>query len=280
MSRNRAYSNYVVLSAAALICFAILAIASFEGSSSGSAGQSKAPSQPFQTYAFDNCRFFSAPTPDGVDVGSKGWFNIMVKGRRDYIAGIDPARSALVVIDMQRGCMGWSKLPGELGRACAARTREVVIPNLVKLIKFFREQRLPIVYTMLGDKDQILPEIAPSAERLREGKEFVLAKYSAGAFATSAFDNVLRENGVATLFFVGTDTAVGCVNLTMAGAYDKSYQTILIEDGCMSARQDLHEAAVKLWAVLGFVRSTDQVIRDYPWQNWIDPSLHSNHARK
>ena len=75
---------------------------------------------------------------------------------------------------------------------------------------------------MLGDHDQILPEITPSSERLREHKEFVLIKYSSGAFATSGLDNVLRENGVATVFFVGTDTA-GCVNLTMAGAYDKSY---------------------------------------------------------
>jgi nicotinamidase-related amidase len=145
-------------------------------------------------------------------------------------------------------------------------------------MEFFRERGLIIVYLMLGDNDQILPEIAPSAARLRENKEFSVVKYSSGAFATSGLDNVLRENDVATLFFVGTDTA-GCVNLSMAGAYDKSYQTILVEDGCMRARQDLHQAAVKVWAYLGFVRSTDQVIRDYPWQQWIDPSLRSNNLR-
>jgi len=226
----------------------------------------------FKTFAFDNCRSFVPSSRGGKESGGEGWFNITVKGRRDYLSGIDAARSALVVVDMQRGCMGWSKLPGELGRFHAERTREVVIPNLVKLVGLFRDKGLIIVYLMLGDGDQILPEIAPSAERARERKEVVVIKYSSGAFATSTLDNVLRENGVATVFLVGTDTA-GCVNLTMAGAYDRSYQTILVEDGCVSCRPDLHEAAVKVWAYLGFVRTTAQVVQDYPWDRWVDPAV-------
>jgi nicotinamidase-related amidase len=275
MIRDWARTNQVGLLAVALFFVAILTVTSPEKFLSGSAGQAAVPTGRSETYAFDNCRFFCARTPDSGDVGSKGWFNITVKGRRDYIAGIDAGRSALVVVDMQRGSMGWSKLPGELGRVHAERAREVVIPSLVKLIRFFREKGLVIVYLMLGDHDQILPEIAPSPERIREHEEFVLVKYSSGAFASSGLDNVLREKGIATVFFVGTDTA-GCVNLSMAGAYDKSYRTILVEDGCLSSRQDLHEATVKVWAYLGFVRSTDQVIRDYPWRKWIDPSLRSN----
>ena len=101
----------------------------------------------------------------------------VVAPRAAAVRRVLKGRSALVVVDMQRGLMGWSKLPGELGRTHAERTREVVLPSLVKLIKFFREKKLPIVYLTLG-KEEILSEIAPSAERLREGKEFVLAKYS------------------------------------------------------------------------------------------------------
>jgi hypothetical protein len=135
MSHNRAYSKYVVLSGAGLIFLVVLMVTLCEKSSSGSAAQPKGPSERIGTYAFDNCRFFCSHTSDGVDVGNRGWFNITVKGRRDYIAGIDAARSALVVVDMQRGSLGWSKLPGELGRSHAERTRDVVIPNLVRLIK-------------------------------------------------------------------------------------------------------------------------------------------------
>jgi hypothetical protein len=88
--------SYILQLAAILIAFAALAVVSSEKVSSGSAGQPKAAGERFETYAFDNCRFFCARTADGVDVGNKGWFNITVKGHRDYIAGIDAARSALV----------------------------------------------------------------------------------------------------------------------------------------------------------------------------------------
>ena len=51
----------------------------------------------------------------------------------------------------------------------------------------------------------------------------------------------------------------------MTEAYDRCYQTILIEDGCMSCRQELHEATVKIWTYKGFVSSTEQVMQDYAW---------------
>ena len=50
-------------------------------------------------------------------------------------------------------------------------------------------------------------------------------------------------------------------------------QVILVEDGCRGSRPDLHEAAVKIWAHKGLVRTTDQVISDYPWESWVDPKV-------
>ena len=82
----------------------------------------------------------------------------------------------------------------------------------------------------------------------------------------------MKENGIQTIFFAGVDTC-GCVDATMTEAYDRAYQTILIEDTCCSSRPELHEAAVKIWAYKGFVRTASQIIRDYPWQNWIDPDI-------
>ena len=37
---------------------------------------------------------------------------------------------------------------------------------------------------------------------------------------------------------------------------------------------------LKTWAYLGFVRSTDQVIGEYPWQKWVNPSLRSHPTKK
>jgi len=220
-----------------------------------------------KTFAPDNTRFFTNHSLGGKE----DWFKITTKGKREWLTGIDARRSALVIVDMQPGCLGWSKLPGELGKAHKNRTANLVIPNLVKLVDVFRKKGLIIVYLTLGVA-QPIPEIALSVERAKQKLEFLVPKYSSGAFATSAMDNVLRENGIGTLFFVGTDTA-GCVDATMHEAYDRSYQTILIEDACMSARQELHEAAVLIWAYKGYVRTTDQVITDYPWLSWIDPEV-------
>jgi len=152
-----------------------------------------------------------------------------------------------------------------LGAAYGRRMREFVIPNVARLLDFFREDGMLVVYLTLGE-DAIIPAIAPGEH------EVVLKKYSGGAFATSAFDLILREHGIATLFFTGVATNA-CVSHTMAAAYDRSYQTILIEDACCGTRPDLHEAAVKIWAHKGFVRTADQVIEDYPWDCWVDPDV-------
>ena len=222
-----------------------------------------------KTYAFDNCRFFVSREEGGEQLGSEGWVKITAKGRRDYLPGIDPDRCALVVVDMQEGCVKhWpdaiARYDQDLADIYRTRMSDIVIPNVARLLDFFRQKGMLVVYLTLGE-DAIAPQLAPQGER-------IVRKYSSGAFATSALDNVLREHGIATVFCVGTDTC-GCVAGTVRGAYDRSYQTILIEDGCCSSRPELHEATIKIWAYNAFVRSTEQVIGDYPWQRWVDPGL-------
>jgi biuret amidohydrolase len=184
-------------------------------------------------------------------------------------------RCALVIVDLQKGCgESWPKdisaVDPVLGRTFADRMNEIVIPNVSRLLEFFRQNDMLIIYTTIGD-DSIMARISPSRQRMDKNREFVIQKFSDGAFPTSPIDNILREHGVATVFFVGTDTAC-CVNATINEAQDRSYQCILIEDGCVSSRSELHEAAVKIWAYRAFVRTTDQVINDYPWQKWVYPN--------
>lgn len=239
----------------------------------------------YETYAFDNERFFVPSSSSGHESGNDGWVKITVKGRREYLSGIDPERSALTVVDMQLVCSrGWpaliAKYDKNLGQLFERRMNDIAVPNVTRLLRLFRQHDLPVIYLTIGP-DEIIPEIAPDPSRLyrdmgdsreRGAREFHVIKWSSGAFGTSAFDNVLRELGIATIFFVGTDTC-GCVDATMSGAYDKSYQTILVEDGCVSSRPELHEATVKIWNYKGFVRTTAQVVQDYPWNSWVDPAV-------
>jgi len=229
---------------------------------------------------FDNTRFFHAKSKHGRESGWKGWVEITARGRRNSLPHIDFTRSGLIVVDMQRECCEeWpnaiAKYDPQLAQLYRDRLRDKVIPNTVRLLELFRRENLVVVFLSL-DAEGIIPEIAPSRQRMgqgnwwnRDAKEFVLPKFSSGAFATSAIDNVLRENNLATLFFTGVDTC-GCVDGTMSEAYDRCYQTILIEDACCSSRPELHEAAVKIWSYKGFVRTTGQVIHDFPWDSWID----------
>ena len=236
-----------------------------------------------KTNGFDNTRFFAPKTQGGRESGWDGWIKITVKGKREFLPAIDPQRSALIIVDLQKeSCHDWpaaiEKYDKVLAQTYSQRMNQVVVPNVVRLLDLFRREDLLVVYLSL-DKGGIIPEIAPSPARVdqgnwwqRNGKEFIVAKYSSGAFATSALDNVLKEFGITTLFFAGTDTA-GCVTATMHGAYDRAYQTIMVEDACCSSRSELHEAVVKIWAYKGFIRSTDQITNDYPWQCWIDPNV-------
>ena len=232
----------------------------------------------YETYANDDCRFFIEKShkkikTDGTEIDD--WVRITSKGVRDYLAGIDPKRCALVIVDLQKGCgESWpediSAVAPDLGRTFADRMNKTVIPNVSRLLELFRRNDLLIIYTTIGD-DSIMAGISPAQQRMDKKREFVIQKFSDGAFPTSPIDNILREHGIATVFFVGTDTAC-CVNATINEAQDRSYQCILIEDGCVASRPELHEAAVKIWAYRAFVRTTDQVINDYPWQKWVYPN--------
>jgi nicotinamidase-related amidase len=230
------------------------------------------------THTFDPNRFFTTGTQGGKESGIDGWVDITVRGERKYIQTIDPERSAMIVVDLNMGKRpakesDWCQRMGKLDQAHADRwgetMDEIVFPNVSKLLKLFRKKGMLVIYLSIGGisgDESYQPSILPGPNDLR------VAKFSSGAFSTSTLDNLLREHGIKTLFFVGHDTPC-CVSQTMAGAYDRSYQTILIGDAAYSSVHELHEAAVKIWAYKGFVRTTEQVLNDFPWQNWIDPGL-------
>ena len=48
----------------------------------------------FETFTFDNSRFFCPRTRDVGELGDEGWAKITAKGRREYLAEIDPGRCA------------------------------------------------------------------------------------------------------------------------------------------------------------------------------------------
>ncbi len=94
---------------------------------------------------------------------------------------LDPERCALLVVDMQyaSACRttGIGKLLAERGQADSLKYRfdrieSLVVPSIQKLLRYFRERNLKIVYLTLGseriDYEDLLPRIRVRARMIRQ----------------------------------------------------------------------------------------------------------------
>lgn len=175
----------------------------------------------------------------------------------------------------------------ENGRADEGRYRfdridEMLVPNIGRLLKFFREYGLQRIHVTLaaqleGAQDvvrhsrtheaafgnlvgniesEILSELAP------EPNEAVVRKLSASAFNSSNIDALLRNLGVDTLVVTGVSTSQ-CVDLTARDASDRGYGVVIVED---AVAEDIHEH--HLWTleqfqrIFGRVATTDEVLAE------------------
>ena len=201
---------------------------------------------------------------------------------------LDPARVALVVVDMQYASA--SRREG-LGRLLKDRDQEasgayrfdrietVVVPTIQRLLAFFRERSLRVVYLTVGsempDFSDLLPHMRPFAEQIgntagrREHEilddlapaagEPVLNKTTMSAFHSSGFERLMRAWGVDQLCFTGVSTN-SCVEGTARDAADRGFQALLVEDGCGAATARLHEATCENFArLLGRVARSEDV---------------------
>jgi biuret amidohydrolase len=201
---------------------------------------------------------------------------------------LDPARVALVVVDMQYASA--SRREG-LGRLLKDRNQEamgayrferietVVVPTIQGLLAFFREHGLRVVYLTVGsempDFSDLLPHMRPFAESIgntagrREhailddlapaAGEAVLNKTTMSAFHSSGFERLMRAWGVEQLCFTGVSTN-SCVEGTARDAVDRGFPSLLVEDGCGAASARLHEATCENFGrLLGRVARSDEI---------------------
>ena len=73
----------------------------------------------------------------------------------------------------------------------------------------------------------------------REG-EPVIAKHRTSAFSGSAFDTILRSQGIETIILMGHATS-GVILSTVRLAADLDYHLIVVEDGCADRDPDVHQ---------------------------------------
>ncbi len=169
--------------------------------------------------------------------------------RRELFARIlapEPGRTALLVVDMQRGFV----LPGE---AMAVEQARAIVPTVRGLVDLFRARRLPVVFTEVptgfGMPSSACLEGTPSAETVEELRprpgELVVRKRWYDGFAGTPLDGALRARSVTSLVITGTMTDI-CVLATVIGAFNREYRVTVVEDGVATLWPEIQRSTLDI----------------------------------
>jgi nicotinamidase-related amidase len=182
----------------------------------------------------------------------------------------EPGRTALVVVDMQRGFL-------DLGEAMEVPPAREIVPAIQNLLSVFRSRRLPVVFTefvysegvpvligRLHPEHRPAPPGAPrgfglpsssclegttSAETVPDlaprPDEIVVRKRGYDAFAGTILDRALRARNVTSLVVTGTMTDI-CVLATVTAALHREYRVTVVEDGVATLWPEIQRATLDI----------------------------------
>jgi nicotinamidase-related amidase len=170
---------------------------------------------------------------------------------------LDPARTALLVMDYQQGIV--ERL--EDADALVARARAA--------IDTMRAAGAEIGYVRVAFTDDDLdamPDGAPMAQRVKQmprgamaadapatqidarvgpaDGDIVVRKTRVGPFLTTDLDQQLRARGIDTLVLAGISTS-GVVLSTVRDAHDRDYRLFVLADATADPLPDVHEALIE-----------------------------------
>ena len=205
---------------------------------------------------------------------------------------LTPAHTALIVIDVQRyfvhpeypfGKWVAGIIPGGID-AYYQRVRDLVIPNIQRLLEAARQRGLFIVFTEAGSLRPdgadlpgwmrrhiamsgaaVYPPFSDPSCRVDDSVaprpgELILQKTTSGPLNSTKLDQTLRVLGIDTVIVTGVVTDV-CVAQTAREFGDRDFNAIVVEDACASTDEARHKAALETIAItFGFVESTEQVL--------------------
>jgi nicotinamidase-related amidase len=191
---------------------------------------------------------------------------------------VDPARLALVIIDMQRDFLEAGGFGEALGND-VSRLRQIV-PACAELLAGLRANGIPIIHTREGHRPDLSDAPRAKVERgapaMRIGDEGpmgrilirgeaghdivsdlsplpgepVVDKPGKGAFYQTDLELMLRNGGIDTLLVAGVTTEV-CVHTTIREANDRGYKCIAVADCCASYFPEFHEVGLRMIAAQG-----------------------------
>lgn len=100
---------------------------------------------------------------------------------------------------------------------------------------------------------EIVDELKPEAD------DWISTNPKVSAFASSDLDERLRAAGIDTVVIFGVATNIS-VESTGRAAGDLGYRVIVVSDACSAAAQEVHEATLASFGLLGEVATADEVL--------------------
>ena len=188
-----------------------------------------------------------------------------------YDGHLDPAATALIVIDLQQDFLSTT---GYFARQGYDPSRlRAILPAVDALIAACRAAGIRIIHTRQGYRAdladmtpyekwrrkqsglegtdvllrsspgfQIVPEVDVRPE------DIIVDKTCNSAFTHTDLEHILRAQGITHLLFSGCTTDV-CVHTTLREACDRNFQCLTVTDACASGDQYAHEAALHMVTV-------------------------------
>ena len=183
---------------------------------------------------------------------------------------IDAHRTAIVVIDLQKGIVG---------RPGAPYPQTAVVTNCARLLATARAAGAqPVLVHVGGAPDgadrlhtatdqawkstgQMPPDWSELISELdRQAGDIVILKRQWGAFYGTDLDLHLRRRGMTTIVLCGIATEFG-VESTARDAYERGYELIFAKDAMTGVTAESHSNSVeRIFPRLGRVRSTEEIV--------------------
>jgi nicotinamidase-related amidase len=204
---------------------------------------------------------------------------------------LDPAKTAVVIIDMQRDFLEKGGFGETLGNDVSLLQRAVA--PCKSLLDLARRTGLLVIHTREGHRPDLSDAPRAKVERgapsMRIGSpgpmgrilirgepghdiipelypwpgEPIIDKPGKGAFYATDLGSILHHRGVETLIVCGVTTEV-CVHTTVREANDRGYECIVPSDCCSSYFPEFHEAGLRMiqaqGGIFGWVSDSKKLV--------------------
>jgi nicotinamidase-related amidase len=183
---------------------------------------------------------------------------------------LEPRRTAIVVIDLQKGIVGLPAAPHSAANVAARCTELLVVgrgvgaqPVLVHVgrspdggdaLKMTVDEPMHSSAPPPPDWSEFIPEMNP------QPGDLVILKRQWGAFYGTELDLQLRRRGIKTIILCGIATPFG-VESTARDAYELGYELVFAEDAMAGRNAESHANSIAhIFPRIGRVLSTAEIV--------------------